>query len=290
MVSKQVNHAREIIEAAVAEHTPSHVFAMFSGGYDSLVIAHIASQIEGFTACVHINTGIGIPTTRSYVRDTCEQYGWNLFEYNAKANRKQNGEPEQTYEELVLERGFPGPAQHQKMYDRLKGRSVARLIREHKTERNGRIMLVTGIRQQESLKRMGYTKPTSRIGAQVWVNPIFYWSKADRQEYITEHNLPVNPVVEALCMSGECLCGAFAKKGELQSIKAICLETGEYLENLQRQVTGAGFNWGWEGKPSEFYLKEKEGQQNFLCASCEYKHEADDASVITVTTPLAKTA
>lgn len=291
----KISEAQQILASAIYEHNPSHIFAMFSGGYDSLVNAHIAAQLAGFTACVHIHTGIAIKKTRVFVRDTCDKFGWNLFQYNAKANKQKDGTPEQTYEELVLERGFPGAAHHRKMYDRLKGRSVQRLMREHKrieyrvTKEDGekklkrvhrRILLVTGIRQQESLIRMGYTNPVQRIGSQVWVNPIFFWSKRDRQDYMEAFNLPLNPVVEALCMSGECLCGAYASKGELVAVKTVCPETGAYLEDLQSRVKERGFPWGWEDKPPESHLLEKQGQGNlFLCSSCEFKHQHRDAQI-----------
>ena len=38
----------EVIDQAVAEHKPSHVFALFSGGHDSLTSTHIAAQHPSF--------------------------------------------------------------------------------------------------------------------------------------------------------------------------------------------------------------------------------------------------
>src|SRR4249920_2790823 len=94
--------------AAILEHRPSHVFALFSGGHDSLCSTHLASQWPEFTAAVHVNTGIGIQETRTFVRDTCREHGWPLLEYHPDAK---------TYEDLVREKGMPrGPKSHNTMY------------------------------------------------------------------------------------------------------------------------------------------------------------------------------
>ena len=56
--------ARDIIHLAVAIHSPTHVFGLFSGGHDSLVACHVLSQSDHPTwSVVHINTGIGVRET-----------------------------------------------------------------------------------------------------------------------------------------------------------------------------------------------------------------------------------
>ena len=94
-------------------------------------------------------------------------------------------------------------------------------------------------------------------------------------------------------MSGECLCGAYAKSGELAQIKFFFPSTGERLENLQRRVIANGFPWRWEEGPPEWWnrmkLSQKFDQWDFLqdelddemanrvqmlCSSCEFKSEA----------------
>ena len=54
--------ALAVIDAAVREYRPSHLFALFSGGHDSLTATAITAQHPRFTAAVHINTGIGSRT------------------------------------------------------------------------------------------------------------------------------------------------------------------------------------------------------------------------------------
>jgi len=131
-----------ILDRAIAEHCPSLVFALFSGGHDS---THITAPHPTFTAVVHINTGIGIEETREFVRRACQEHEWPLFEYCA---------PSGIYEERCLEWGMPsGPSHHEIMYDLLKGDQITRLVREHKRDTNDRILLSTGVRKLESARR-----------------------------------------------------------------------------------------------------------------------------------------
>lgn len=258
----RVATAREIMDAAIDEHSPSHVFGMFSGGHDSLCACHVASLHPRFDGCVHINTGIGIEQTREFVRATCQDHGWPLKEYH----------PPVSYREIVLKHGFPGPASHWVMYARLKERCIRQLIREHKTRHRDRILLVTGVRRAESTRRMGYVQPVNRIGAQVWVAPIIDWSNDDKTAHIAEHKLPENPVVKLLCMSGECLCGAFARPGEIKELELWFPEVAERIHALEREANAARVPAVWGTAPAVNW--ESLGQPDLpLCWSCEAKRE-----------------
>ncbi len=212
----------------------------------------------------HINTGIGIEETRTFVRETCARYGWTLKEYTTEYN----------YDDLAMEYGFPGPAMHGVMYIKLKERPIAQMIREHQKKKFDRLLLFTGARKQGSERRMGYVVPMRREGARVWLSPLLEWSKADILDYKALHNLPNNEVVDLTHKSGACLCGAFTHLGELQEIETFYPSVGCRLRALQEQVQAAGFPWGWEEGPPDYYLQMKRGQVAFpdfspLCSSCE---------------------
>jgi len=267
---ERVGEAGAILAGAVRDHQPAYVFALLSGGHDSLATTWLASQHPQFSGVVHIDTGTGIPETRKFVRRVCRYYDWPLFVVRTNED----------YRTLVLAHGFPGPALHQKMYQRLKDRGINAIQREFTRPKGQAIMYVSGIRRQESVKRMGYSQPVQVYRAQRWVNPLFDWSAYDVAAYCREHRLPRNPVKERLEMSGECLCGAYAKKGELALIEAFYPWTGRRLRRLEAEVHAAGFPWGWEEKPPAWFGEVKRGQRMHeaftpLCSSCNWREQAE---------------
>lgn len=209
---------QEIILAAMGQHHPVAAFVGYSGGNDSLRTTHWAMTNIRNCQVMHINTGIGIERTRVHVRAVCKHYGWPLNEIRAKEDCGQD------YDELVRSFGFPGPPGHMMMYAQLKERAIRVLVRRAKVghKRTAKVMIISGVHHADSQRRMAYAGQGGYncVGAQLWVNPFYWSSKAERDAYIVEHNLPVNPVTRELGMSGECGCGAFAQPGELARWRA----------------------------------------------------------------------
>lgn len=257
-VLEKVQRSMEIIDEALATHKVTHLFGLFSGGHDSLCATHVASRHPAFTGAAHINTTIGILQTRIFVRTTAQNYQWNLKEYRPPVN----------YRNIVLEHGFPGPGGHRFMYARLKERCIRQLVREHKEKRFDRIGLVTGVRLSESVRRMGHVKPIQREGAQLWISPIIDWTDEDKNAYMSYEGLPRNPVVDTICMSGECLCGAFAHKEERFELKFYYPETEAYIAALEAECAAKGVHAKWGTRPSGGKKRSKGGM---LCASCNAK-------------------
>lgn len=253
---------RRILDRVVAEYQPAVVFAGFSGGHDSLVAAHFASQHPSFTGCLHINTGIGIEQTRQFVRDTCAEHDWLLKEYH----------PPVSYEEIVLKWGFPGPKGHTIIYNRLKERCLRQWTREYKRFWKDRVVVVTGVRRAESRRRMGTLTEINRDGARVWCAPIINWTAKHKAEYIAKHGLKTNPVVALLCMSGECLCGAFAKPGEREEIELWFPDAAAEISRIEALAREAGVHAVWGTPPPRREKTEKASMA--LCHSCEAKKEA----------------
>ncbi len=261
---RRIIEAKAILDEAVEVHRPTHIFGMFSGGHDSLTATHVASQHPLFSGAAHMNTTIGVPRTRVYVRETSALMGWPLKEYL----------PPVSYREIVLRHGFPGPGSHFYMYVRLKERCVEHLIREHKKGRMDRILLVTGVRLDESDRRMGHVEPIVRNRAKVWVAPILNWSTEDKNEYIDQMRLPRNPVVDKLCMSGECLCGSFAKPGEIAEIEAAYPEVAEEIRQLERDAAAAGVHAKWGTRPPKAPPAPSPQLSMEMCWSCNAKAES----------------
>jgi 3'-phosphoadenosine 5'-phosphosulfate sulfotransferase (PAPS reductase)/FAD synthetase len=238
--------AYAVLDEAERLHKPVARYALFSGGHDSLTTTAVAfawAEERGLPmAAAHINTGIGIPETTQFVRETCENHGWYLKEFS----------PPVPYEEIVLEYGFPGPANHGLMYQRLKERCLRQLVREAKAELgtgspSDRVMLVTGVRSEESQRRMRHVERIQRDGAQVWAAALWNWTKLDCSREMERRELKRNEVVDAIHMSGECLCGAFARPGEIKELEMWYPATAARLHDLERQVEAKGLRgciWG----------------------------------------------
>lgn len=256
----KIAQSMEILDAAIREHSPSHVFGMLSGGHDSLCATDIASQHPAFARAVHINTTIGIEETRQFARNVSAARGWDMAEYH----------PPVSYRDIVLKHGFPGPGGHAITYARLKERCVRQLVREHKARWKDRIGLVTGVRLSESVRRMGHVQPVQRDGAQLWIAPILHWDDDDKLEYMARRSLPRNRVVDTICMSGECLCGAFAKKEELVELEISFPDVAAMIHELQREAEALGVHAKWGTRPPGSRKKATRG--GMMCASCDQRN------------------
>ena len=276
--------ALETISEACETHRCTKVFALFSGGDDSLAALRVAREHPCFRAAVHCNTGIGVEATREFARETCRELRCPLIEFKATENVKANGEPDpQIYEQMVMEYGFPGPTKfgHGKMYVRLKDRGIRRLLREH-TDGKENVVLASGCRREESTRRMGtserihqgeFVSSTGRINEKrrIWVNHIIDWTKAQTLTFSRSCVLRRNPVSELIGKSGECLCGAFAKEGELDELCShdLTRPIGQYLRDLEQRVIAAGFPWKWHERVPQWWLEHEQGQ-GFLFEMSKY--------------------
>lgn len=226
-VERLIDIARARYDEALAVHGAGKeivaVASLTSGGNDSYTVARLFR--EELTHMVHANTGTGIEATREHVRDTAAAWGLPLLEV-----RPPEG---QGYRELVLgevtarsratgERvrvwpgGFPGPAGHPLMYQRLKERALDRVPHELgiSRSRTRRVVFIAGRRRAESAARADVPHHEAQ-GTVIWASPITVWHKADLRTYrLMVGDVPVNPVAQVLGMSGECGCLANAKPGE----------------------------------------------------------------------------
>jgi 3'-phosphoadenosine 5'-phosphosulfate sulfotransferase (PAPS reductase)/FAD synthetase len=242
------------------------VYALFSGGHDSLASAKIASEQSTFRGCVHINTDTGIPETTAFVRETCEREGWPLIEVAPEAG---------TYERLVLTRGgFPyGERSHNAMLYYLKQHPLAKWF----ATTEGEARFYTGIRKDESVRRMGagISVPERRDGRKTWVSPILEWTSRDVSRSIDRAGLRRNQVVDVLHRSGECLCGALARSGEIHELDLWYPEVGERIHELERQCEDAGIvACVWAGREARRLNADQlplfaKSSLVPLCSSCE---------------------
>jgi 3'-phosphoadenosine 5'-phosphosulfate sulfotransferase (PAPS reductase)/FAD synthetase len=262
----------EIVNEARAEHNPIKTYVLSSGGNDSMVLLDHAAKHIPFDAVLHINTGTGViengvALTSQFIRDYCEEKNYPFIELH----------PPKSYEEVFLEEpiidGLPGPGMHHIAYTRLKERPLLAFVQEQKTQWKDRVMFLTGIRHDESRIRMGYkSSVVDRRGAVVWVNPIYFWTNEIMKHYRAEQRLPQNPVSEHIHISGECLCGAFAKSGELEEIRFFFPETAARIESWERRAKEQGLTHCTWGKRRA----EGESEESYMCQQCVGQMEMFD--------------
>lgn len=265
-----INEAQQLVEWGVEHMVHSdgrRVAAMailYSGGNDSTCLAHLFRDRADFA--LHANTTIGIEETRQFVRDTCRDWGLELREYFPDKGC--------TYAELVIQHGFPGPALHYKMYQRLKERALRTARRDVvKHPYKERIVFLAGRRRTESSRRANVPE-FERFGSTVWIAPMVNWTKTDLYTYREwAGDVPRNRVSDLIHMSGECLCGAFAHKDELAEIEMFFPNVAQEIRQLENMVRLAGHpdhkcKWGWGATER---TKGSIPLSGPMCSSCEYR-------------------
>jgi 3'-phosphoadenosine 5'-phosphosulfate sulfotransferase (PAPS reductase)/FAD synthetase len=350
-----------LLHVGTTEHEYTQAFVLFSGGNDSALAAMFTMRFFqknsylGPAKILHLDTGTGVAEAQQYVRELAAEQGYPLEVYKTDAS----------YDKLVCQYGFPGPAAHRAMFGMLKKRPLRAAIADHtysekkrvavwleilhlycdlvglrakdqllrdyelrekevlglymnvishfpgtfaqqlflleclkqeetffQQESSQKVLLVTGVRERESRRRMGIMKPLSEEGRMTWLAPFFDWDAEDVRNWMESAGIRTSPVYPFLHRSGECNCGSFAVKGELGELLLWYPECGNHIVELQEQVWKAGFHWGWEDRPPQDYLLHRKGQQylpefergeedvpNYLCSSCEFYHEQRQSQV-----------
>lgn len=301
-LDEAITRTGEILAQALADHPIVGTYWLFSGGNDSVIVGHV---LRGhYDAVLHVNTGTGIPQTSHHVRDVATAWGDTLHELH----------PKNRYDDLVLGRviagsgpnagvrpiwkGFPGPAGHRVMYRQLKDEPLMRFRRDTLGDQarlprkdRKKIIYLSGMRWGETERRFRNAEAIDPDGSIVWVAPLVHWTDAHMREYRARHRcqqdhehaehrlcapnaLPLNEVTEHLHMSGECLCGAYAKPDELDEIEFFYPEAAARLKALEAEAAAAGIErclWGKKvGGAAD------EGPAGRLCSSCVAPQSGDD--------------
>ena len=262
----------EWIERAIEEHRPIRTFCLFSGGSDSLVVAHRCRDY--YDELVHIDTGTAVPGVLDHVKKCADDLGkplrvlsqdFDAFRLLVLGGTDWNG---RKWDVL----GFPGPAQHPRAYNRLKERCLDQLLRETKVghPRTARVLALSGIRQAESTRR-SKRPATNRKGSLVFVNPLIEWTNDEMAEYRERHDLRLSDVAALLHRSGECNCGCFADEAEREMLESLWPEWfEERIASIEREAEAMGLPYcRWGGNRGE-----APAEAGPLCSSCEVMIES----------------
>lgn len=274
-VAALIVESRAFLKAAIEEHvtadgrTVAAVVGLFSGGNDSTTLLHLFRQDCDYAA--HANTTIGIEETRVFVRATCAAWGLPLIERTPPNDADH-------YRALVLDQGFPGPAMHFKMYQRLKERTLREIRNQLVSDpRSERVVFLAGRRRDESQRR-AHIPISEREGSVVWVSPLVHWTKLDLNTYrLMCGDVPRSTASDLIHMSGECLCGSFAAPGEREEIERwfpLAFDQVRELEALladRDDIPEVRKTWGWGSDPVLRALDRAAAPSpsGRLCSSCE---------------------
>lgn len=244
---------------------------LVSGGMDSTVAAHVADDRVDLDMLVYLDTGTGLEENREYLETLADEIGLQLWTLRTN----------ESYEEKVLEHGFPGPGRHSIMYRSLKERQLDKLstiCNGNGTSAN--LHLWTGVRSSESERRMAHVDPVKEARRWTWHAPIHDWTKQQCRDYINEHGLPENPIWESINRSGDCFCGAFGNPCEKIDLRARGYEShADWINDLEGAVEKAldvpdeRVIWGWgalSGVEQRAVAAELDPAQMPLCSGCGF--------------------
>lgn len=207
-------------------------YVLMSGGKDSVSLAHYLDSLGKLGGVLHIQTNIGIKKTTDFVKELCNEKGWELF--------VREPTPKFTYVSMVLEHGFPSSGVHTIVMRKLKYITMRDFLKE-RIKLGEKPCFVSGVRRKESVRRMGnYQTHFQQDGKMAFICPFFYKSSSEVWEYCHMNNLRITPVYDYLSFSGECMCGCFAQKEEKKLIEQKFPELVEFIDWLEYGVKKFG--------------------------------------------------
>lgn len=228
-------------------------FALVSGGKDSLTTAQVLDEAGKLAGCIAFETGISTPDWKEFVQKTCDERNWNLDFYRT---------PE-SYDALVIKYGFPGPSKHSWFMRYLKGRCIRQFRNQHPDG-----ILASGVRQDESVKRAASTKPVGMWEGAPILAPIYDMTTDATWAFFRDRGFDRAPAYSTLQISGDCLCGAYARKDEPDAVRFHYPSIADRFDGLKEEIAikhpkRCDWGWGWE-KP----IKQKRANENMICSEC----------------------
>lgn len=288
-LSQLEQQALDALQQADNNHHPIARVALLSGGHDSATATLMAASAlkelgKPLDAVVHIDTGTGIAETQQYVVNLCREFDLPLRIYRAREYVRSNGTPDpQRYEDFVRQTGFPTAPGHTKMFNRLKDRQLDQMMRDLKQRRRDRILLISGVRREESKRRMVNINASGTIaqqGSRVWVNVIADATGGDCTTFMKRNRIPRNPVRDLLGLSGECLCGAMGSTAEWEITSALFPDDPNVrlISQLHQEVEALGFPWSWGGDIPDWWGVSNRKSELYARWQQEHTEPACDAA------------
>ena len=285
--SEKLRWTKELAERVKRDYKPYAVIVGLTTGFDSNVALKLATMFFSVDAAFTCDTTIAAPETlRNCEKVTKDVYSLKWIcrapPYNGKAEDKD------TYFKVIKQHGFQGKTltAHSLIYRWLKDHTVSRIISSiRQNKRNRPIIIISGARKHESVRRMGTSQDISKNGNNIWVNICNEWTNSEVNAFAEDNGLSKyrSPISKGMGMSGECFCGCFNTKGEHNELKIFSPSTAEKITHIHNWLKeNTNHDWDWESGPTKQYTLEKYGQMNMfsksnmiMCSTCMNNTEAE---------------
>jgi len=233
---------------------------LFSGGKDSLATCHYMWKRGLMDEVLYCYTGIGLGQNVDYVIETCRKLNWTLHIEFPRGRF--------TYEELVRRYGFPGPGLHMGTMRWLKWMGIRRFNRANYDYSPA---FVSGTRTLESNRRKItlknavslVTKGEAKKYPILFFSPLFYWTDEQVYQYIKDNELELSPVYETMHMGGDCFCGCYAARGEVDLIATFHPDLAQKIKALEYKYGGK-----WGKGPANKDGSMTEALEKLVCSDC----------------------
>lgn len=271
---------QQILQEAIDIHGRDSFYVGFSGGKDSVVATHFTEKYfsDYFKGVIYCDTGIKTSETFDFVKDYCQEQGWRLHIVT----------PKRSYEEIVLHGGFPQAGMHNIVMRYLKYAPMRRFILD-RCDEGMSPAVVSGVRQAESSRRsVNASKETHKDGRLFFVSPVLYMGNGEMYDIFLREKLKRSPVYETLHISGDCLCGCYADKGEAKLVDIFHPDVAQQIRDLEAKVKTHGTEkakkWNTWGKGNtgmtDSHVQNTIGSE-LICSECKFDRDtSDDTSIL----------
>lgn len=285
MYQEKLRWSRELAAKVVRDFDPWAVLVGFTSGGDSNIALKLASMFLPVTAVFTCNTTIASRETLQKCEEVANSY---RLPYICRCP-PYNGwkEHPHVYTELVKKHGFPGQTKtaHNWMYWYLKDHTISRIISQYRRRKKQRVVLiVSGARSDESVRRMSTTQDVTIKGSTVWLNICNAWTASECATFEATYDLKKNRSKCSTIMgiSGECWCGSFAPQGQLEELRFVSPDTYYQIVEIRKWLlTNTSFYWNWdEGPPkrksSSIVLPALCSPGLIMCSTCINNKNVDN--------------
>jgi len=267
---------KEILDQAINDWNVDSFYVGYSGGKDSgIALDYTAKYFPNhFNGVIFADKGIGTQATIDFVKKYCKErkYSLNIVKPE-NVIRKKTSIPF-SYKNLVMRYGFPSHSGHTMVMQQLKLFPIRQFIHQ-RIKAGEKPCIITGIRKKESARRSrNYYTPIDKDGKMVYVKPLFYKTNEWVYRYFVENDVKRSPVYETLHLSGDCLCGCFAKKGEAKLLQMFHPEVYDKIVKLENEFKKikdhpykAFATWG-NSKNSIKDVKSQSTIESYFCSDC----------------------